>query len=99
MIVWIGPKKFRVVAAPSSRTSPRRKAASIDRMTAHRLLPGRPFGLRASRYFSVTISKIGPTFWAMPPWTSTRLSQICCRVWRLHFVRVDVMIGQEAGRG
>ena len=26
------------------------------------------------RYFSVTISRIGPTFCAMPPWTSTRLS-------------------------
>ena len=32
-----------------------------------------------SRYFSVTISRMGPTFCAMPPWTSTRLS---CRFWR-----------------
>ena len=31
-----------------------------------------------SRYFSVTISRIGPTSCAMPPWTSTRLSCSCC---------------------
>ena len=28
-------------------------------------------GSLRSRYFSVTISRIGPTFWAMPPCTST----------------------------
>ena len=49
-----------------------------------------------SRYFSVTISRTGPTFWAIPPWTSTKLSQICCARLRRHLVlAVDVMIGQQ----
>ena len=83
MIVWIGPQKFCVVARAIAWTSPRRKAASMDRITAMASCRAAHSASERSRYFSVTISRIGPTFWAMPPWTRTKLSQICCRVWRL----------------
>src|SRR5262249_43614118 len=74
MIVWSGPWKLRVVAAPMARTSPARSAARISsRMRRACWRPCHSASDR-SRYFSVTISRIGPTFWAMPPWTRTRLS-------------------------
>ena len=61
--------------------SPRRRrhvaglqAARISSRMPNRLLPAFHSASERSRYFSVTISRIGPTFCAMPPWTSTRLS-------------------------
>ena len=45
----------------------------------------------------MTISRIGPTFWAMPPWTRTRLSWSFWRVSSEASVSVeDAMIGQQA---
>ena len=77
MMVWIGSLKLRVVSAPIARTSPARSAPTISSSNADGLLARRPIRRRErSRYFSVTISRIGPTFCAMPPWTSTRL---CCK--------------------
>ena len=57
-------------SASSLRRSPARRRAQrgghfVEH--AHRLLPAAPFRSPRSRYFSVTISRIGPTFWAMPP--------------------------------
>ena len=74
IIRWMGPKKLRVVSSPICCTCP----ACSDAMMSSRicLISRRDSHSAAqrSRYFSVTISRIGPTFWAMPPWTSTRLS-------------------------
>ena len=44
-----------------------------------------------SRYFSVTISRMGPTSCAMPPWTSTRLSCRRCRVAGVTSSRVRIV--------
>ena len=71
MMALSGPFQFSVVRAAKAFTSPRLSAASMpSKMT--------PIALRAShstcarsRYFSVTISRMGPTFCAMPPCTST----------------------------
>ena len=50
-----------------------------------------------SRYFSVTISRIGPTSCAMPPCTSTRLCWSLSRVSGETSSRAkDVMVGQQA---
>ena len=51
MIVWMGPKKFRVVSRAISRTSPPARAFSISRKQLDRLLPGRPLGLAAEQVF------------------------------------------------
>ena len=61
MIVWIGPKKLRVVAAPMPGTLFARKRRQNFVQNADAL----PGGLaiprsERSRYFSVTISRIGP---------------------------------------
>ena len=83
MIVWIGSKNFFVVAAPTACTSPRFSAARISsRIPALPAAPSIPPPTR-SRYFSVTISRIGPTFWAMPPWTSTSYPAISAASLRL----------------
>ena len=75
MIPLIGPSQFRVVRPPSAsdvgrlrppRRSPRRSASASPRPSHSALL--------RRRYFSVTMFRIGPTFWAIPPWTRTRLS-------------------------
>jgi len=75
MIVWMGSWKFREggrahaanILVPQARPKISSKIPNAC---------SRPFHSDSdrSRYFSVTISKIGPTFCAMPPCTSTRLS-------------------------
>ena len=76
MIPLSGPSQFRVVSAPSARTSAGSTAATISSKISQRLLPGLPLARGSrSRYFSVTMFRIGPTFWAIPPWTRTRLSR------------------------
>ncbi len=62
MISCSGPSKLRVVASPILRTSP----ASIDSTTSSKICIALPRAFHSaslrSRYRSVTISKIGPTF-------------------------------------
>jgi len=72
--------KLAVVVRPIASTSPARR----ERTMSSRSAPARARAFHSaserSRYFSVTISRIGPTFCAIPPWTSTRLSCRACRV-------------------
>ena len=81
-----------------ARTSPARRLSQDLVEDADGLLarPATPLRER-SRYFSVTISRMGPTSCAMPPCTSTRLS---CRLWRVSggdFVRAEnAMARQQA---
>ena len=71
MMAWIGPEKFCVVISPTRRMSPFRSASRIwSRKLSASCLPCHSAAQR-SRYFSVTISRMGPTFCAMPPWTTT----------------------------
>ena len=49
MIVWMGPKKFRVVSRARSRDVAAGQGVLDRRKTADRLLPGRPFGLAAEQ--------------------------------------------------
>ncbi len=96
MIVWMGPKKFRVVACARSETAPRHKAPSIERMRFMASCRAFHSDCDRRRYFSVTISRIGPTFCAIPPWTSTKLSQILLpRLATYLGFRVDVVVGQQ----
>ena len=77
MIVRSGPKKLAVRERPSARTSP---AASWPRISSSVATARRRAVHSASprrRYFSVTISRMGPTFCARPPCTST--SDSCSR--------------------
>jgi len=74
MMVWIGPKKLRVVTAPMRWMSPACNAATTSSRTSHASCRPSHSASERSRYFSVTISRMGPTFCAMPPWTRTRLS-------------------------
>ena len=76
MMVWIGSRKLRVVRSPTPRTSPARSADTISSSNPMACCRPAHSAAQRSRYFSVTISRIGPTFCAMPPWTSTRL---CCK--------------------
>ncbi len=80
IIVWIGSKKLRVVAAPIMGISPSCSACRMVSRIPRASCRARHSASDRSRYFSVTISRIGPTFWAMPPWTSTRLSWSAWRV-------------------
>mmetsp|Transcript_19800 Transcript_19800/g.30898 ORF Transcript_19800/g.30898 Transcript_19800/m.30898 type:complete len:243 (-) Transcript_19800:816-1544(-) len=69
----IGPKKFSVVHLPISFTSLRRNASIISsRISIDRCLACHSASSR-SRYFSVTISRTGPTFILWPPCTNTKL--------------------------
>ena len=63
----------------------------------NRLLPPRHSVSERSRYFSVTISRIGPTSCAMPPCTSTRLScsRSACAA-ETSSGREDAVVGQQA---
>ena len=99
MIAWIGPEEVpRGRRSPSRWMSPGLAAApTISSKTPERLLPGAPLASPRSRYFSVTISRIGPTFWAMPPWTRTRLSSSRRRASGGHAVRAeDGVPGQQS---
>ena len=60
--------------------SPVRKSARMSSRTCCDSCRAVHSGCSRSRYFSVTISRIGPTFCAMPPCTRTRLS---CNFWRV----------------
>ena len=51
MIVWSGPKKLRVVAAPMRATSPARKRGEDFVEDAERLLPAVPLRLGAEQIF------------------------------------------------
>ena len=75
MIRLSGPSQFRVVSPPSARTSADSHGRDdlLEDLAAPRAGPAIRRGSR-SRYFSVTMFRIGPTFWAIPPWTRTRLS-------------------------
>ena len=73
----MGPTKLRDVAAPMRRMSPASTAAMISSSTPAASCRACHSAADRSRYFSVTISRIGPTFCAMPPCTSTSES---CRV-------------------
>ena len=56
--------------APDVRLARRRRRSP----RRSRALPGgRATPRPRSRYLAVTMLRIGPTFWAMPPWTRTRL--------------------------
>ena len=76
MTFCIEVSQSSVVSLPSSFMSPAFKALTIF---SNRLMP---FSLAAhsfscfKRYFSVTISRIGPTSCDIPPWTSTIESNI-----------------------
>ena len=95
-MVWIGPRKLRSVAAPIAAMSPARSRPAIS--SKMRMASCRPChsASERSRYFSVTISRIGPTSCAMPPCTSTRLSCNCCACGRRHVVAAeDRVVGQQ----
>jgi len=74
MMAWMGWRKFRVVAAPRARMSPFFSAEMTSSRSPRASCRAIHSAGERSRYFSVTISRIGPTFWAMPPWTTTRES-------------------------
>ena len=74
MMAWIGPRKLRVVAAPNARMSPALSAPMTSSSTDRASCRPTHSAADRSRYFSVTISRMGPTFWAMPPCTTTRES-------------------------
>src|ERR1035438_9746545 len=76
----MGPSKLRWVAAPMAATSPARRRPRISSRV--RMASWRPChsASERSRYFSVTISRMGPTSCAMPPCTRTRLDW---RLWRV----------------
>ena len=76
----MGPSKLRSVASPMAATSPARRYPRISSRV--RMACWRPChsASERSRYFSVTISRIGPTSCAIPPCTSTRLDCRLCRV-------------------
>ena len=77
MMVWMGPKKLRVVAAEIRGTSPASTAEMISSSTSPASTRAFHSAADRSRYFSVTISRMGPTFCAIPPCTSTSES---CRL-------------------
>ena len=81
MMVWMGPSKLRCgVGADGADVAAAADAPAVSsRMRMASRAPAHSASER-SRYFSVTISRMGPTSWAMPPWTSTRLCCSCSRV-------------------
>ncbi len=91
MMVWIGPTKLRLRCTAPMRARYRR-ARRWPRISSRMPIAcWRPChsASERSRYFSVTISRIGPTSCAMPPCTSTRLSCSRSRVARRNFVAVE----------
>ena len=97
-MVWIGPEEIARGGLADARGHRPRAA---DRSTSSRICIAswRPVHSASERrrYFSVTISRIGPTSWAMPPWTRTRLSCSCRRVcWRYFVEGENVVAGQQA---
>ena len=74
MIPLSGPSQFRVVQLPRPRTSAGLDGRDDLVEDPQRLLPRLPLVRgRGAGTCSVTMFRIGPTFWAIPPWTRTRL--------------------------
>ena len=79
MMVCSGPKKLAVSAWPKPRMSPAARRPRISSSVAMARPRATHSSALRSRYFSVAISRMGPTFCAIPPCTSTSES---CRARR-----------------
>ena len=99
MMVWMGPSKLRCGAGADGRgCRPARKLLQhlVENADGLAAAPRHSVSER-SRYFSVTISRMGPTSCAMPPCTSTRLCCSFSRVCGGNLGRAEDLVVAAAG--